>query len=121
MGLIMAIAGVSLLNTQLSVTATSTNPTHNAPVIGMFAWTGILGPEELEHEMGIEGLNDIIFNAYLMTLAMTLFIVGILLFILTVWFGPSVLFMYLIFAIFTIVSFLLVYWLGSAYILSGGS
>jgi hypothetical protein len=119
MGLIMSLAGLSLLHTQLSVTATSTNPTHDAPIIGAFAWTGILGSKEMEHEMGIEGLNGIIFNGYLMTLAMILFIVGIILFILSVWFGPSVLFMYLIFAIFTIVTFLLVYWLGSAYMIGG--
>jgi hypothetical protein len=119
MGLMMSIAGLSILNTQLSVTATASNPTYSAPIVGAFAWTGALGPETFEQEMGIEGLNGIIFSAYLSVLAIILFSIAIVLFLLSVWFGPSVLFLYSVFAIFTIITFLLVYWLGSAYLIGG--
>jgi hypothetical protein len=122
MGFLIAVVGLNILNTNMSIGVDATNPMREfgqgVPLIGSWlAGSGSFGPEIFTGEVTIHNLNNLIFTGMLILLMSTLLLVFIALIFLTIWFGPSVLFLYMTFAVFCIVSFLLVYWLGSAYLM----
>ncbi len=109
LGLFLAFAGLMMVNTHFGIEVAVVNPLYQTPLLG--GLLNLLDPANAEVEVGlsIEGLGQIFLTGLVMIMAMGLFVVALLMFLLR---GPEMVKNYAIFAGFLMVGFLLSSFIG---------